>query len=342
MTIHFLVVRLLAVAVACVSLASHAQQAKVRFTLDWRYEAPAAPFILAHTKGYFAQEKVDVTIDSGGGSGMAVTRVASGTYEMGFADLAAVMEFQGNNPTAPQRPVGVMMIYNNTPAAMFALRKSGIKTPQDLEGRTLGAPAFDAARRSFPVFAKANRLEKPAQWTSMDPTLREVMLARGDVDAISGFTFYTPLSLVARGVKEEDIVTLPYADYGVRLYGNAVIANAAFAAKNPEVVKAVLRAVAKGYRDTIANPAEAARLLKQREPLVDEALELERLKYLVSRVLLIPSAKADGFGKVSPPRVSLMAAQLSDAYGTKTRIDGASAFDPSFLPSDADLDVFPR
>jgi NitT/TauT family transport system substrate-binding protein len=75
---------------------------------------------------------------------------------MGFADLAALMEFHANNPDAPNKPVAVMMVYNNTPASVMALKKSGIKTPADLNGKKLGAPVFDAGRRAFPIFQKAN------------------------------------------------------------------------------------------------------------------------------------------------------------------------------------------
>src|SRR6185436_21050730 len=93
------------------SPAARAQDTKINFQLDWRFEGPAAFFLLPKAKGYFAQEKLDVTVDSGSGSGNAVNRVASGTYHMGFADIAALIEFVGNNPTAPNKPVAVMMVY---------------------------------------------------------------------------------------------------------------------------------------------------------------------------------------------------------------------------------------
>ncbi len=328
---------LLALAPAC-SIA----QTKVKFTLDWRFEAPAAPFFLAQGKGYFDAEKIAIDIDAGGGSGLTVTRVASGTYDMGFADLAAVMEFQGNNPQAPQKPLGVMMIYNNAPAAIYTLKKSGITRPADLVGKRLGGPQFDAVRRAFPIFAKANNLTGAMAWTTMDPSLRETMLVRGDVDAISGFTFYTPQSLMARGAKAEDIVTLRYADYGVRLYGNAIIVNEAFARKNPETVKAVLRAIAKGYRDAAKSPEEAVSYLKRREPLIDEKLELSRMTAMVNMVLMSPDSLAEGFGRVSAPRLSLMASQVSDAFETKTRINAANVFDASYLPASSELDFLKK
>src|SRR4030095_13885536 len=84
-------------------------QEKIKFQLDWRFEGPSALFLLTKAEGYFAQEKVEVGVDAGSGSGNAVNRVASGTYQMGFADVAALIEFVGNNPTAPNKPVAVVM-----------------------------------------------------------------------------------------------------------------------------------------------------------------------------------------------------------------------------------------
>jgi NitT/TauT family transport system substrate-binding protein len=237
---------LLAVACATTVFSGAAlAQTPVKFQLDWRFEGPAALFLASTAKGYYKAAGLDVTIDAGNGSGGTVTRVASGTYDMGFADLAALMEFHANNPDAPNKPVAIMMVYNNTPAAVLTLKKNNITKPSDLEGKKLGAPVFDAGRRGFPIFAKANGI-KNVQWTSMDPPLRETMLARGDIDAITGFSFTSLLNLEARNVKTEDIVVMPYADFGVKLYGNVIIASPKFLQANPAAAKAFLTAFAKG------------------------------------------------------------------------------------------------
>ncbi len=325
------------------SLSASAEDTKVKFQLDWRFEGPAALFLVAKSKGYFAQEKLDVTIDAGNGSGNAVNRVASGAYDMGFADMAALMEFVANNPTAPSKPVGVMMVYNDTPAAVFALKKSGIKTPADLAGKKLGAPVFDAGRRAFPVFAKANQLDNAkANWVSMEPALRETMLARGDVDAITGFYFTSLLNLNARGIKDDEVVVMMYPNYGVKLYGNTIIASDAFIKQKPEAVKGFLRAFAKAAKDVMADPDAAAKAVKERDGLVDEKLEARRLKLAIASAIATPNAKAEGFGQVSAPRLSLMASQVSDTYATKTRVDPAAVWNGSFLPSKAELNVFPK
>ncbi len=324
---------------AAASSLAHAQT-PIKFILDWRFEGPSALFLAPVAKGYFKDAKLDVSIDAGNGSGGAVTRVAAGTYDMGFADLAALMEFHANNPDAPNKPVAVMMVYNNTPASVMALKKSGIKTPADLNGKKLGAPVFDAGRRAFPIFQKANGVAS-VQWTAMDPPLRETMLARGDVDAITGFTFTSLLNLEARGVKAEDVVVLPYAENGVKLYGNAIIASPKLLKENPAAVKAFLQAFTKGAREVIAKPDAAIDYVKQRDGIINVALEQRRLRLAIDTVVNSPDARAEGFGQVKGPRLSLMASQVSDAFNTKTRVNADAIWDASFLPSTAELNILP-
>ena len=328
-----------ALAVTFVSPAQ-AQSTPIKFQLDWRFEGPAALFLTPAARGYFNDAKLDVTIDAGNGSGAAVTRVASGTYDMGFADLAALMEFHANNPDAPNKPVAVMVVYNNTPASVMALKKSGIKVPGDLAGKKMGAPVFDAGRRAFPIFQKVNGIGA-VNWISMDPPLRETMLARGDVDAITGFTFTSLLNLEARGVKAEDVVILPYPTHGVKLYGNVIIATPKMIRENPAAVKAFLVAFSKGVREVIAKPEAAIADVKARDGIINSELEVRRLKLALDTVINSPDARAEGFGQVVPGRLSLMASQVSDAFATKTRVNPDAVWNGSFLPTRTELNVLP-
>ena len=312
----------------------------IKFQLDWRFEGPSALFLQPVVKGYFKQAGLDVSIDAGNGSGGTVTRVASGSYDLGFADMAALMEFHANNPDAPNKPVAIMMVYNNTPAAAFALKASGIKVPADLAGKKLGAPVFDAGRKAWPIFAKANKVGA-VTWTSMDPALRETMLVRGDVDAITGFSFTSMLNLEARGVKPQDIVVLPYAQYGVKLYGNAIIASLRILKENPEAVKAFLLAFTKGVKEVLANPDASIEAVKARDGIINVAVEKRRLKMAIDQVVNSPDARAEGFGQVKLPRLSLMASQVADAFSTKSRVNPEAVWTPAYLPSSAELNVLP-
>ena len=320
---------------------AHAQAlTPIKFQLDWRFEGPAALFLAPLAKGYFKDAKLDVSVDAGNGSGGAVTRVASGAYDMGFADLAALMEFHANNPDAPNKPVAVMVVYNNTPAAVLTLKKSGISKPGDLSGKKLGAPVFDAGRRGFPIFAKANKVEG-VNWISMDPPLRETMLVRGDVDAITGFSFTSLLNLEARGVKAADVVILPFPQYGVKLYGNVIIASPRLIKENPAAISAFLKAFTRGAKEVMAKPDEAIAYVKERDGIINVELEKRRLRLAIDAVVASDDARAEGFGQLRGPRLSLMASQVSDAYGTKSRVNPDAVWNGSFLPSAAELDVLP-
>lgn len=315
-----------------------AAQTPIKFQLDWRFEGPAALFTHPAAKGYFKDAGLDVTLDSGNGSGGAVTRVASGTYDMGFADLAALMEFNANNPDVPNKPVAVMVVYNNTPAAVLALKKSGIEAPQDLSGKQLGAPVFDAGRRAFPLFAQANAING-VEWTTMDPPLRETMLIRGDVDAITGFSFTSLLNLETRGVKAEDVSVFSYPDHGVKLYGNVIIASPELIKNNPAAVTAFLSAFAKGAKEVIADPAAAVASVKARDGLINVPMEERRLALALDAVVNTADARQEGFGRVNPERLALVAKQVEQVFETKQPVVLSDVWNGALLPDAAVLDA---
>jgi NitT/TauT family transport system substrate-binding protein len=311
-----------------------AQSPKVRFSLDWVVQGQHAPFLLAKGKGYFDQEGVDVTVDVGNGSAGAVQRLATGAYEMGFADLSTLIEFLGNNPQLP-RVQAVYMVHERNPNALFALKKSGIAKPADLKGKKISGPVFSSTRKTWPLFARATGLKvDDVSWQNVAPDMVEQVMVRGDVQLGSGFP--TQLQIYNRlGVKSEDIVTIKYADYGVDLYGNAVLVSARFAAENPAAVAAVLRALNRALKDTIADPAAAIKFVMQRNPLLNEADELEKLK-LVMEFMDTPNTRSDGLGSVQKLRLDNQVDDINMAFGLKSKPSPDIIFNSAFLPRAAD------
>ena len=126
----------------------------------------------------------------------------------------------------------------------------------------------------------------------MDPPLRETMLVRGDVDAITGFSFTSLLNLEARGVKADDVVVLPYPDYGVKLYGNAIIVVRGVPQEEPGGGEGLPARLHQGHegRDR-RSEGERSRRSRQRDGIINEALELRRLKLALDATVLTPDAR---------------------------------------------------
>lgn len=316
---------------AALSSAALAQNTPIKFSLDWKYEGPAAPFLVALEKGYFADEGLDVTIDTGAGSLEPINRVASGAYQMGFGDINSLIKFKDQNPGAPVR--AIYMVYNKPAFSIVGRKSQGVSAPKDLEGKKLGAPAPDGAYAQWPIFVQANGIDaSKVTIENVGFPVREPMLAQGQVDAITGFSFSSFINLKAAGVPEDDISVMLMADHGVELYGNAIIVSTPFAESNPEAVKGFLRAFNKGVKETIADPAASVDYVVAANPVVTKDAELERLQMAIDQNIVTDDVKANGLGAVDPERMSKAIDQLALTFEFKQKPAAADVFDSSYLP----------
>jgi NitT/TauT family transport system substrate-binding protein len=322
---------------APISFASSAfAQTDVPFALDWKFEGPSAPYFHALDAGYFSEAGLNVTISEGAGSLDAIPKVATGAYPMGFADINSLMRFLDQNPGAPV--TAVMMVYDKPPFAVIGRKSLGINEPADLQGKVLGAPPPDGAWAQLPIFAAEAGIDSGA--VTVEPVgfpTREPMLAEGKVAAITGFSFSSVLNLERLGVPKDDISVLLMADYGVDLYGNAIIVNTDFAAQNPQAVTGFLSAVGKGWKDAIATPDVAIAALMKRNPAADAALETQRLQMAIDANVLTDYVVANGMGTVDPERMASAIEQTKTVYEFKAEPDAALYFNSSYLPTDGTL-----
>jgi NitT/TauT family transport system substrate-binding protein len=332
----------LAPVLVCIMLAMAgvpaAAQTAIKFTLDWKYEGPAAPFLVAIDRGYYKAEGLDVTIDIANGSVEPISRVASGTYSMGFGDINTLIKYRDQHPATPLK--ALFMVYNKPPFSIVARRSRGVTAPKDLEGKRLGAPAADGAFAQWPIFAQVNGIE-PSKVTieNVGFPVREPMLAAGQVDAITGYSFSAYISLKDRGVPVDDIVLMLMADHGVELYGNAIIVNPKFAAEKPEAVKGFLRAFLRGLRDTVRDPSRAVESVIARNELAKKEVELERLRMAIRDNIVTPEVKANGYGEIDSARLARAIDQIALTFKFKAKPTPADVFDASFLPPDTDREA---
>jgi NitT/TauT family transport system substrate-binding protein len=320
--------------VMCVSGVAVAQT-PVRFTLDWRFEGPSSPFLWALEKGYYKTEGLDVTIDGGTGSNDTITRVASGTYEFGFGDINSVIRFRDKKENPPLKMVAI--IYDSPPFAIVSLAKSGIKSPKDLEGKTLGAPAADGAFAQWKSFVAVNKIDdSKVKIENVGFPVREPMLVEGKVDAVTGFTFSSYINLRSRGVPQDGINLMMMRDYGLGLYGNGLMVNPTFAAKNPKAIAGFVKATLRGWMDVANNQNEAVKLVLKRNPVADEQWERVRLKMVFDQNVMTKEVVANGFGGVDMKRLTKSIDQIGEAFKYTNKPKAEDIFDASFLPPKAE------
>lgn len=306
-------------------------QTSVSFALDWLPQAPQSVFLLARDKGYFAEEGLDVTIDRGFGSGDTAAKVAAGTYNIGLADFSTVINFNAQNPATPL--VGFYQYYDSTLMMVVGRKDRGIEGPKDLEGKTIGSPEGEASRNAFPAFAAANGVDASlVNWESVTPQLRETLLAQGELDAVGGFTTTGLFNLEALGVDFANLTIMPYAQFGLDLYGSTLVTTPAYAEANREVLEGFSRAVIKASKDALANPLEAIEALKRADDMVNVELEVRRFEMLRDDALLTPDVEANGLGGVTPEKMAALISTSAAAYGIANPPTAEELFDDSFLP----------
>ncbi len=130
----------LVIVACCSGVMTPAAQAQtaVRFLLDWAFQGQQGAFTLPADDGTFKKLGLNVTVDRGVGSGDTVTKVASGAYDLGYADLNAMIRFNDQNPN--QKLIAVMIAHDKGTTGLATKASSSIKSPRDLVGKNWRLP----------------------------------------------------------------------------------------------------------------------------------------------------------------------------------------------------------
>jgi NitT/TauT family transport system substrate-binding protein len=332
--------RLLALPVALMGafVLPAAADTPLKLCLDWSYQGVHAGFTEADAQGFFAKQGLTVKTDRGFGGPDTIGKVASGAYDIGFADMNALVKFNADHPD--QAVLDVFQIYDNTPAAITALKKSGIRTPADLQGKTIAAAEADVGRLLFPFFAQANHIDaSTVKWQIYAPNLRDTMVVQGRADASTGYTTTNYFNFVGAGVPESDIVMLPYADLGVDLYGSALVARADWAAAHAATVTGFIRAVIQGYDVAMRDPVAGVASVLPHDTLLDKNVELGRLKMVIKDDLLTPAFKEHGWGYIDPARMQRTVNLNAEVYHVVPAPSADTIYTTRFLPPESERAV---
>ncbi len=316
--------------VARASLATPAT--RIRFTLDWKYQGVHSWFYVARDKGYFQDEGLDVEIDQGEGSAATISRIMVGRYDAGFGDINAIIAASAQKPAEAPRMVYEM--YNRGPAALVVRADGPIRTLKDIEGRSVGAPSGSASVRLLPLLARLNGIDhSKIKNLNVAANLQEQMLANGSVDGILGFNYSIYINLPqARIDPEKDVRWFSFADHGLDLYSNGVMASQSLIKENPDAVRKLVRAIHRGFKATIEDTDGAIKSMLAVEPLLNRAIEKQRLEYTLKNVMVTPWTKANGFGGVDAAKLATGIKAVVEGYELPRTPSVEEVFDARFLP----------
>ncbi len=311
--------------------AQTARLTPLKFTLDFRINGQTAPFFLAESKGYYKDEGLDVAIDTGAGSVASITRIASGVYQLGLGDISSLVEFNAQNAGTPVVQA-VYQYYNRAPFVIIGRKDRGITGEfRSLQGKKVAAAAVESTRRAWPMVARKQGMKSDAfQWQTTDFSARDNVMVRGDVDAATYF-HDSAVSLFAR-MKTDELSVLKYADAGVNLYGNAILASSNLIAQNPKLVAAFLRATNRAIVETFANPAPSITAMRLREPILDERVERERWAITAQYVGAADTA-SHGLGDIRKLTLEQQVDEVAEVFALKHKPSADAIFNSSMLPS---------
>jgi NitT/TauT family transport system substrate-binding protein len=319
-----------ALALVC-AMASAAEAAVVRFTLDRRVDGAAVPFAVAANRGLYRAEDLDVTTTTVNTSAEALARLAKGDTDIALADFNELIRYRDGSNGAPLK--AVFMLHNENGYAILARRSRGVDGVTDLQGKTIGIAEGDLAIGMWPAFAKRVGLDaSKVKLEKIGAAVREPMLTAGQLDGVSGMSYASALNVRDRGVPRSDLVVIRFTDFGDRSYGRALVVNPAFAAENPDAVAAFVRAIVNGIKVAVKDPARATDDVLTQMDGGSRELELERVRTVLQENIATPEARRDGLGGITRERFDISIEQIAAGFKFRNRPAQQDVFDEAFLP----------
>jgi NitT/TauT family transport system substrate-binding protein len=238
------------------SVAQTAEKLTIRFT--WKLKGEYAPLFVALDKGYYKAEGLDVELAEGSGAQTVLKLLAAGTEKFGYgpAVSAATAISQG-------LPVKVVALYQTeAPMGVISFPDVPLTTPKDLEGKRLAISVGETFSDMLTPFCRVNNVDmSKIQQIQMETSVRSAQFLTRKIDVMSAYLSNELPQLSKRANVKFNVLRV--SDFGLRLVGASLFVGNAYAEQNPQTVKKLIAATSRGYRDAMADPKGAARIMNK-------------------------------------------------------------------------------
>jgi NitT/TauT family transport system substrate-binding protein len=313
--------------VAVLTAAPVAAQTPITFSLDFRALGRHAAWYVALDKGYYKRAGLDVTIVPSQGTAQAIQNLEANAAQFAFSDVAGLVAARANSGASAKM---VAVIYQKAPYAIFSLRSgANVTQPKQLEGLEIASGAGSFTQKVIEAFMVEKGL-KPStvKFTNIDPAARVGMLVSKKIPAIETFVMSKPgIAKAAPG----DEQTFLFADHGLKLYSNGILAREDYARANGDKVKGFVKASLEGWRDTIADPKAAAEIVAKHVKGLDPEVVLAEIG-IVNDLVLTPDTRTKGLGSIDPAIMEASVALIARSVENGSKVAAKDAYDSGFLP----------
>jgi NitT/TauT family transport system substrate-binding protein len=237
-----------------VAYGQNLEKLTVRFT--WKLKGEYAPLYVALEKGYYKAEGLDVQLSEGNGAQNVLKALASGNEKFGYGPAVAAAQ-----AVSQGLPVKVVALYQTSaPMGVIAYPDTPLSGPKDLEGKRLAISVGETFGDMIRPFTRVNNVDlSKIQLIQMDASARTMQFLTRKIDVMSVYLSNELPQLEKRAGVKFNVIKV--TDFGLNVLGSSMYVSNAFAEQNPDTVKKLLRATAKGYRDAMADPPAAAKMM---------------------------------------------------------------------------------
>jgi len=286
---------LLAAALAASAFAATAQE-KVTVQLKWLPQAQFAGYYVAQAKGYYKAEGLDVTIKAGGPDISPVQVIAGKGADVvvnWMPDALAARE-------AGVPLVNIAQVFNRSGMMLTCKKASGVASPKDLKGKTLGV-WFGGNEYPFLNWMAKLGYKPDTDIKIMKQGFNVDPLLQNQAACISTMIYNEYWQVIDAGVKESDLVTFFYEDQGVASLEDGLYVLESNL-KDPAFVKRMakfLKASFKGWNDAVKDPAGAAKTVVAADTS-GSATEKVQKRQMENVAKLITNANTPKMGYLEP------------------------------------------
>jgi NitT/TauT family transport system substrate-binding protein len=315
--------------VAAMSFSAHAADKLISMN-DWLPGGDKAIPFYAQKRGFFAAEGLDVTIQTARGSSEVITKIATGTADVGSGGLAALLQAKAE---AGVPVTSIIAVFTVQPDSLFTVEGSHIDTIKDIEGRKVATASFTSSNVVWPLILQAADVNaSKVTLLKVDPGALAPLLASGQVDATINWTTASPAFVKALDSVGKKLKILPWSAVGFDGYGYSVFAANKLIAERPDVVRRFVKAYMAAAKAAIENPADVANAMKSIFPEMDEALIEEQFRTIVP-LMNNEITKAEGFGVFDKVRLAKTWEWTAKAQNMSLdKIDPEKAINRDFIP----------